>query len=205
MTESKTQSAAAVHASAIVIDTHADTPQRILDEHFDLADPLEGGDRDWNLEAAHSGNLGAQFFAIWAEPQRFKGRYAQRTLDLIDALKQQVAKHSDRMDFVTSTAGIEQAHRGHKIAALIGIEGGHSIENSLALLRQFHSLGARYMTLTWANSNEWADSSGDIDDPAVAHTKDGLSEFGSDVIRDMNRLGMMVDVSHVADGLFTVR
>jgi membrane dipeptidase len=84
----------------------------------------------------------------------------------------------------------------------MGIEGGHSIEDSLGLLRQYYALGARYMTLTWANSNGWADSSGDIDDPSVQHTKDGLSEFGKDVVYEMNRLGMMVDVSHVADRTF---
>jgi membrane dipeptidase len=200
MTETKMLSAAAVHASAFVIDTHADTPQRILDEHFDLAGAR--GDGDWNLEAARKGNLGAQFFAIWAEPQRFKGKYAARTLALIGALKQQIAKHSDQMAFVTSTAGIEQARSAGKIAALMGIEGGHSIEGSLDLLREYYNLGARYMTLTWANSNEWADSSGDIDDASVSHTKEGLSEFGCDVIREMNRLGMMVDVSHVAERTF---
>ncbi len=200
MTKSKTQSPAAVHASAIVIDTHADTPQRFLDEDFDLAQPLNGG--EWNLETARKGNLGAEFFAIWAEPDRFKGQYARRTLELIDAVKQQVAKHSDQMELVTSPEGIVQAHRDHKIAALMGIEGGHSIEDSLRLLRQYYALGVRYMTLTWANSNGWADSSGDYDDASVPHTKDGLSEFGKDVVYEMNRLGMMVDVSHVSDKTF---
>ena len=198
--ESAANHAATVHASAIVIDTHADTPQRILDEHFDLAEARGSG--DWNLESARIGNLGAQFFAIWAEPQRFKGNYAQRTLDLIEALTDQIARHADQMEFVTSTAGVEQARSAGKIAALIGIEGGHSIENSLILLREFYALGARYMTLTWANSNDWADSSGDIDDESVPHTKEGLSDFGCDVIHEMNRLGMMVDVSHVAEPTF---
>src|SRR5579862_2073001 len=200
MTKSKAQNPAAVHASAIVIDTHADTPQRMLDEHFDLADPRGTG--DWNLETARKGNLGAEFFSIWVEPDRFKGQYARRTLELIDAVKQQVAKHHDQMEFVTSPEGIEEAHREHKIAALMGIEGGHSIENSLALLRQYYALGARYMTLTWANSTDWADSSGDIDDPKIPHTKEGLTEFGKDVVYEMNRLGMMVDISHVSDKTF---
>ena len=200
MTKIKAQNPAAVHASAIVIDTHADTPQRMLDEHFDLADPRGTG--DWNLETARKGNLGAEFFSIWVEPDRFKGQYARRTLELIDAVKQQVAKHHDQMEFVTTPEGIERAHREHKIAALMGIEGGHSIENSLALLRQYYALGVRYMTLTWANSNGWADSSGDIDDASVPHTKDGLSEFGKDVVYEMNQLGMMVDVSHVSDRAF---
>ena len=106
------------------------------------------------------------------------------------------------MELVTSPEGIERAHRDHKLAALMGIEGGHSIENSLALLRQYYALGVRYMTLTWTNSNGWADSSGDADDTTVPHTKEGLSEFGKDVVYEMNRLGMMVDVSHVSDKTF---
>ncbi len=200
MTKTKALTPEAVHRSAIVIDTHADTPQRFLDEHFDLGDPLNGG--DWNLETARKGNLGAEFFSIWVDPSRFKGQYGHRTLELIDAVKQQVVKHSDQMELVTSPEGIEKAHRDHKIAALMGIEGGHSIEDSLGLLRQYYALGVRYMTLTWANSNGWADSSGDIDDATVPHTKDGLSEFGKDVVYEMNRLGMMVDVSHVSDKTF---
>jgi len=200
MTKTKTQTPAAVHASAIVIDTHADTPQRLLDEHFDLGDPRGTG--DWNLETARKGNLGAEFFSIWVEPGRYKGRYAHRTLELIDAVKLQVAKHSDQMELATTADGIEKAHRDHKIAALMGIEGGHSIEDSLALLRQYYALGVRYMTLTWANSNGWADSSGDIDDTNIPHTEQGLSEFGKDVVYEMNRLGMMVDVSHVSDRTF---
>jgi membrane dipeptidase len=197
---SKTLTPEELQRSALIIDTHADTPQRFLDEHYDLADPLNGG--DFNLDSARRGNLGAEFFSIWVEPALYKGQYARRTLELIDAVKQQVAKHADRMEFVTSAEGIERAHREHKLAALMGIEGGHSIEDSLGLLRQYYALGVRYMTLTWANSNGWADSSGDIDDAAVPHTKEGLSEFGKDVVYEMNRLGMMVDVSHVSDRTF---
>jgi len=193
-------SAAQVHRSAIVIDTHADTPQRFLDEHFDLDDALKGG--EFNLESTRKGGLGAEFFSIWVEPETNKGHYARRTLELIDAVKQQAAKHPGEMELVTSAEGIERAHREHKLAALMGIEGGHSIENSLGLLRQYYALGVRYMTLTWANSNGWADSSGDADDATVAHTKEGLSEFGKDVVYEMNRLGMMVDVSHVSDKTF---
>src|SRR6185312_8469039 len=189
-----------VQRSAIVIDTHADTPQRMADDNFDLADPLNGG--NWNLDSAQKGNLGAEFFSIWVDPGPNKGQYARRTLVLIDAVKQQVAKHADKMMFVTSPEGIELAHREHKIAALMGIEGGHSIEDSLALLRQYYALGVRYMTLTWSNSNSWADSSGDINDAKIPHTKEGLTEFGKDVVYEMNRLGMMVDVSHVSDRTF---
>lgn len=194
------QQSDAVHRAAIVIDTHADTPQRLLDDHYDLGDALKGG--ELNLESARKGGLGAEFFSIWVEPGQWKGRYARRTLELIDAVKQQVAKHTGEMELVTSPEGIERAHREHKLAALMGIEGGHSIEDSLGLLRQYYALGVRYMTLTWSNSNGWADSSGDADDAMVAHTKEGLSEFGKDVVYEMNRLGMMVDVSHVSDKTF---
>jgi membrane dipeptidase len=196
----KRPTAEAVHSSALVIDTHADTPQRFVDEHFDLADPLGGG--NLNLESARKGNLGAEFFSIWVEPVQYKGQYAHRTLELIDAVKQQAAKHPGQIEFVTTPAGIEAAHREHKLAALMGIEGGHSIENSIPLLRQYYALGVRYMTLTWSNSNGWADSSGDIDDKTVPHTKEGLTEFGKDVVYEMNRLGMMVDISHVSDRTF---
>jgi membrane dipeptidase len=189
-----------VHRSAIVIDTHADTPQRFVDENYDLGDALKGG--NWNLESARKGNLGAEFFSIWVEPSLYKGQFARRTLVLIDAVKQQVAKHPDQLMFATSAEDIEKAHREHKIAALMGIEGGHSIEDSLALLRQYYALGVRYMTLTWSNSTSWADSSGDIDDKSIPHTDSGLTEFGKDVVYEMNRLGMMVDISHVADKTF---
>ena len=193
-------SAAAVHRSALVIDTHADTPQRFVDENFDFTGPLNGG--NLNLESAHKGNLDAEFFSIWVEPTLYKGQYARRTLELIDSVKQQVAKNPKQLMFVATPAGIEYAHRSHKFAVLMGIEGGHSIENSIPLLRQYYALGVRYMTLTWANSNGWADSSGDIDDKSVTHTKEGLTEFGKDVVYEMNRLGMMVDVSHVSDRTF---
>ncbi len=189
-----------VQRSAIVIDTHADTPQRFVDEGFDLADPL--GDGNFNLESARKGNLGAEFFSIWVDPVPNAGHFARRTLILIDSVKEQVAKHPDKLMFVTSPEGIVRAHHEHKLAILMGIEGGHSIEDSLGLLRQYYELGVRYMTLTWSNSNDWADSSGDIEDPAVPHTKEGLSEFGKDVVYEMNRLGMMVDISHVSDRTF---
>ncbi len=194
------QSPESVHRSLLVIDTHADTPQRFVDENFDLSDPLKGG--NLNLESIHKGNLGAEFFSIWVEPKPYQGHYARRTLELIDSVKQQVAKHPDQIEFVTSPAGIEEAHRNHKFAALMGIEGGHSIEDSIGLLRQYYALGVRYMTLTWSNSNGWADSSGDADDTSVPHTKEGLNEFGKDVVYEMNRLGMMVDISHVSDKTF---
>ena len=185
---------------ALLVDTHADTPQRFLDERFDLADPLNGG--HINLESVRRGRLSAEFFSIWVDPTRFRGAYARRTLELIDAVHRQVTRHPDRVVLATSPDGIEKAYRDGRFAALMGIEGGHSIENSLALLRQYHALGVRYMTLTWSNSNDWADSSGDLDDPSVPHAPNGLTPFGEEVVLEMNRLGMMVDLSHVSDPTF---
>lgn len=193
--------ALAIHNSAIVIDTHADTPQRFLDEGFDIGstDPNDIG--HISLDKAKRGNLGAEFFSIWVEPETNQGHFAQHTFDLIDSVYEQAARHPDRMMMAFSVADIERAHHEHKLAALMGIEGGHSIENDIHLLRDYYRLGVRYMTLSWSNTNEWADSSGDIDDPKVQH-HNGLTDFGKQVVLEMNRLGMMVDISHVADKTF---
>jgi membrane dipeptidase len=193
--------ARAIHESAIVVDTHADTPQRFLDENFDIGstDPSDIG--HISLDKARRGNLGAEFFSIWVEPETNEGHFARHTFDLIDAVYEQAARHPDRMMMASSVADIERAREQHKLAALMGIEGGHSIENDIHLLRDYYRLGVRYMTLSWSNTNEWADSSGDIDDPKVQH-HNGLTDFGKQVVLAMNRLGMMVDVSHVADKTF---
>ena len=142
--------AAEIQKSSIIIDTHADTPQRFLDDHFDLGGPLNGG--NLNLDSIHKGNLGAEFFSIWVEPTLYKDHYARRTLELIDSVKQQVAKHPDQIMFVATPEGIEYAHRTHKFAALMGIEGGHSIENSLALLRPLSVLTALSCAMSTANA-----------------------------------------------------
>jgi membrane dipeptidase len=154
-----------IHNSAIVIDTHADTPQRFLDENYDIGstDPKDPG--HISLDKAKAGNLGAEFFSIWVEPETNQGHFARHTLDLIDSVYEQAARYPDRMMMAFSVDDIERAHREHKLAALLGIEGGHSIENDIRLLRDFYRLGVRYMTLSWSNTNEWADSSGDIDNP----------------------------------------
>ena len=193
--------AKAIHDSAIVVDTHADTPQRFLDEGFDIGstDPNDVG--HISLDKARAGNLGAEFFSVWVEPKTNQGHYAQHTLDLIDSVYQQAARHPDRMMMAFSVEDIEQAHKQKKLAALMGIEGGHSMENDIHLLRDYYRLGVRYMTLSWSNTNEWADSSGDINNPEVKH-HNGLSDFGKQVVLEMNRLGMLVDISHVADKTF---
>jgi membrane dipeptidase len=190
-----------LHDSALIVDTHADTPQRFLDEGFDVGstDPSDIG--HVSLDKARRGNLGAEFFSIWVEPESNQGHFAQHTFDLIDSVYEQAARHPDRMMMAFSPNDVDRAHREHKLAALMGIEGGHSIENDIHLLRDYYRLGVRYMTLSWSNTNEWADSSGDIDDPKVQH-HNGLTDFGKQVVLEMNRLGMMVDISHVADKTF---
>jgi membrane dipeptidase len=190
-----------IHNSAIVVDTHADTPQRFLDENYDIGstDPKDHG--HVSLDKAEAGNLGAEFFSIWVEPETNQGHFARHTLDLIDSVYEQAARHPDRMMMAFGVADIERAHREHKLAALLGIEGGHSIENDVRLLRDFYRLGVRYMTLSWSNTNEWADSSGDVNDPKVEH-HNGLTDGGKQIVLEMNRLGMMVDISHVSDKTF---
>src|SRR5882757_5056340 len=195
-----TPQAKAIHDSAIIVDTHADTTQYFLDPAFDLAKPPI--DIHLDLDKAKRGNLGAEFFSIWVEPTLYPGQYAHRTLQLIDSVYEQARKHPDKMMMAFSAADIETAHRQHKLAALMGIEGGHSIENSLDLLRDYHRLGVRYMTLSWSNSNEWAESSGKVVTPGITPSTHGLTDFGKKVVLEMNRLGMMVDISHVSDQTF---
>jgi membrane dipeptidase len=193
--------ARAIQESAIVVDTHADTPQRFLDEGFDIGSTDANDIGHISLDKARRGNLGAEFFSIWVDPETNQGHFAKHTFDLIDSVYEQAAHYPDRMMMAFSVADIERAHREHKLAALMGIEGGHSIENDMHLLRDYYRLGVRYMTLSWSNTNEWADSSGDIYDVKIQH-HNGLTDFGKQVVLEMNRLGMIVDISHVADKTF---
>ena len=195
--------ARAVHESALIIDTHVDTPLRMLEEGFDLNSKQPDGAGHLDLGRARAGNLGAAFFSIWVEPKEFAGQYTHRALRLMDAVLQQVERYPDQMVLALSSKDIVAARSGKqkKLATLMGVEGGHAIQNDLGVLRDFYRLGARYMTLTWSNSTDWADSSGDISDPKVKH-HDGLTPFGEEVVREMNRLGMLVDISHVADATF---
>ena len=189
----------AIHDSALVIDTHADTPGRLVDENFDLTQDAGTGYLDFNKIKA--GNLGAEFFSIWVEPKAFKGNESQRALDMIDAVYEQARRHPGKMMMAFSTDDILTAHREHKLAALLGVEGGHAIEGDIRVLRDYYRLGVRYMTLTWSNTNQLGDSSGDMDDKSIQH-HNGLTPFGRQVVGEMNRMGMMVDISHVADSTF---
>jgi membrane dipeptidase len=182
------------HFSAIVVDTHDDTTQRFLDGGFDIGARNALGSID--IPRMKEGGLRAIFFSIWM-PSKITGPDAvKRAIDQIDAVREQVGEHSQDLVLVTTADGIREAYRRGRIAALIGVEGGHMIASDLGVLRTYAALGARYMTLTHSGNCEWADSS--TDKPA----HNGLTDFGKDVVREMNRLGMIVDVSHVSDKTF---
>ncbi len=184
---------------AILIDTHNDVTSLTV-AGYDIATPNKRGQTDL---PRMKGFLGAEFFAVYVGAGYVKDNAsAHRALDMIDTVKTDViGKHPNEFVFATTAADIEKAHKDGKIAALMGIEGGHAIEDDLRTLRDFYTLGVRYMTLTHFNTNHWADSQGDVDDPKVKH-HNGLTSFGEDVVKEMNRLGMMVDISHTADPTF---
>ena len=190
---------ARITRDAILIDTHDDVPSRTIDG-YDIATPNKVGQTDL---PRMKGFLGAEFFAVFVDAQYVKGNHsANRALQMIDTVRTDIiAAHPNDFVFATTADEIVKAHKEHKIAALMGIEGGHAIEDSLRLLRDYYALGVRYMTLTHFNTNNWADAQGDINNPAVTH-HNGLTPFGKDVVREMNRLGMMVDISHTADKTF---
>jgi len=192
--EEPAQVAERVLRRAIIIDTHADTPQMILDEGYDLADPQSP--YMISIPKMRSGHLGAEFFSIWVDVDWPKQDLIHRALDLIDAVDEQVARHSDALGLAITADDIVRLHQEGKIALLMGVEGGHEIENDLRALDIYYRLGARYMTLTHTKDNELADSS--TDKPRW----NGLSDFGRQVVERMNRLGMMVDISHVSDKTF---
>jgi len=185
--------------SAILIDTHNDIPSFTIDG----ADIGNSPKNHTDIPRLRQGGVGAVFFSVYVDAKYVNGNHsANRALQMIDTVYHDILNRYPNDFMLALTADdIEKAHRKHKIAALMGIEGGHAIEDSPRLLRDYYKLGVRYMTLTHFNTNNWADSSGDIDDPAVQH-HNGLTPFGKDVVREMNRLGMMVDISHVADKTF---
>jgi len=183
-----------LHFSSIVIDTHDDTTQRLLDPKFDLG--VRHSDGSIDIPRMREGNLSALFFSIWI-PSKITGPQAVKlALDQIDAVRETVRKHPNDLVLATTADEIRAARQQNKTAALIGVEGGHMMGNDLSVLRSFAALGVRYMTLTHMGNTEWADSS--TDKPA----HNGLTDFGKDVVREMNRLGVVVDVSHVSDKTF---
>ncbi|MGI8782318.1 MAG: dipeptidase [Acidobacteriota bacterium] len=183
-----------IHDQAIVVDTHADTLQRVLIGKHDITQKLNSGHLDF--PRMKQAGLDAEFFAIWVDSP-YKGPSAiKRGLQLVDALYRMLAQAPEQASLAVNAADIERLAKAGKVAALMGIEGGHAIDNDLGVLRMFHRLGVRYMTLTWSNTNDWADSSGDTG------RHNGLTAFGRQVVGEMNRIGMIVDISHVSDKTF---
>jgi membrane dipeptidase len=183
-----------LHFASIVVDTHDDTTQRFLDGKFDIGARHTDGSID--VPRMRQGGLGAIFFSIWI-PSKITGTEAvSRALTQIDAVREQVRTHPKDFTLATTAAEVRAVHKKGKIAALMGVEGGHMINSDLDTLRKFAGLGVRYMTLTHSGNDEWADSSTNT----PAHN--GLTDFGKEVVREMNRLGVMVDISHVSDKTF---
>jgi membrane dipeptidase len=194
----KTNDPLAIHQRAIAIDMHADTTQRLLDENVDLAQRLPDGHFDY--VRAREGGLDAQFFSIWVEPELFGGGgpgAMKRADDQIAAVHALAEKHPETWQFATTASDIRRIAGAGKLAALAGLEGGYAIDEKLENVERYYNLGVRYMSPAWSVSTTWAGSSGD----AVGAQR-GLNEFGKQVVREMNRLGMMVDVSHVSDPTF---
>jgi membrane dipeptidase len=187
--------AAELHSRAIVIDGHNDLPWRLLTkmdssfDRFDLASRHEDGHTD--IPRLREGGVDAQFFAAYVPSDREGPGAARVALEQIDLIRRMVARYAD-FELALSAADVRRIAGSGRIAALIGVEGGQAIENSLAVLRAFYALGARYLTFTHIDSTDWADAA--TDEPRHG----GLSGFGEDVVREMNRLGMLVDISHVS-------
>ncbi len=192
--DSVSDNAKKLQFSSIVIDTHDDTTQRLLDPNFDISARHSDGNID--VPRMREGGLDALFFSIWIDGKITGPIAVKQALDQIAAIRESVRKHPNDLVLATTADEIRLAKKQKKIAALMGVEGGHMIDNDLGVLRSFAALGVRYMTLTHMKNVDWADSSTD------APTHNGLTDFGKDVIREMNRLGVIVDISHVADKTF---
>jgi membrane dipeptidase len=184
-----------LHFSSIVLDTHDDTTQRFLfSKTFDLGKRNADGHVD--IPRMREGGMNAIFFSIWVDGRTLGPPAVQKALDQIDAVHENVKKYSNDLVFCRTAAEVREAHKNGKIAALIGVEGGHMIGNDIRMVRVFGDLGVRYMTLSHFYNDEWADSS--TDKPV----HNGLTDYGKQIVREMNRQGMMVDISHVSDKTF---
>jgi membrane dipeptidase len=183
-----------LHFSSIVLDTHDDTTQNFFDKDFDLGKRNATGHVD--IPRMREGGMNAIFFSIWIDGRIMGPLAIQKALDQIDAVRKNVKLHSKDMVLARTADDVRRAHEQGKIAALIGIEGGHMLGNDIRMVRIYSDLGVRYMTLSHFYNDEWADSS--TDKPA----HNGLTDYGKEIVREMNRTGMLVDISHVSDKTF---
>ncbi len=198
--ETPAQRAARVHKEALVVDTHIDTTMMLGREGWDFMvrhSAVKGEDSNHvDLPRIREGGLGAAFFSIYM-PGTITGPEAvKRSLVLIDHVRSLAEAHPNEIVLATTAAEVRAAHKAGKFAALMGMEGGHMIDDSLAVLRDYQRLGVRYLTLSHSVNTNWSDSSGDTP------KHNGLTDFGKDVVRELNRLGMLVDISHVSDKTF---
>jgi membrane dipeptidase len=183
-----------LHFSSIIVDTHDDTTQRLMDPNFDLA--VRHPDGNIDIPRMREGGMDAIFFSIWIPGTTTGPDAVKQALAQINAVRKAAGDHPRDLALATTAADIRAAYKAHKIAVLMGVEGGHMIDSDLGVLRNFAALGVRYMTLTHSVNVAWADSSTDKGE------HNGLTDFGKQVVREMNKLGMMVDISHVADKTF---
>jgi membrane dipeptidase len=183
-----------VHRRAIIVDGHCDTPYRLFRHnlHLDEHDPEAQADLKTLLESG----ITASFFVSYVPPHYANRGAARFARTLITLIESEVQRRGDILAFCADSASVRAAKHDGRLGVMIGVEGGHAIEDSLDILREFYDRGARYMTLTHVNTNNWCDSSGD------AERHGGLTDFGRDVVRTMNDLGMIVDVSHISDKAF---
>jgi membrane dipeptidase len=196
--ESAEARAARIHKQAVVVDTHIDTTMMLGKEGWDfmVRHQPEPGENHVDLPRIREGGLDAAFFSIYMPGTVTGPEAVKQALILIDHVRSLAERHPNEIVLATTAAEVRAAHKAGRFAALMGMEGGHMIDDSLAVLRDYHRLGVRYLTLTHSVNTNWADSSGD----KPAHN--GLTSFGKDVVRELNRLGVMVDISHVADKTF---
>ena len=182
-------------ARAVVLDLHDDTTQMIVDEAYNMAEKHDFGQVD--IPRMRTGHVTGIFFSIWTDTDRFTPiQTIRRTLEQIDAVRRETARHPADLAMASTAGEILAAKKRGRIAILMGLEGGSAIDSSLAMLRTYFDLGVRYMTLTHTNHTPWADTS------SKPPEHNGLTDFGKLVVREMNRLGMMVDISHVSDKTF---
>jgi membrane dipeptidase len=180
---------------AVAIDLHDDTTQMIVDEGYNLGEKHDYGQVD--IPRMRTGHVSGLFLSLWTDSDRYTpGESIRRTLQQIDAVRREIARHPGDLEMATTSAEILAARQRGHIAILMGVEGGHAIDSDLSVLRSYAELGVRYLTLTHTNHTPWADSA------SLAGAHNGLTDFGRQVVREMNRLGMMVDISHVSDKTF---